>query len=117
MTEEWVVASDWLGYLALPVVKRSLRKVVATDKGRDRHFLMGDVIAVLPEVEAKRMAERLTSSKALLREDTNRAERRHADRIVALKEEFSPKAVLGLNLGEPDRSGESENAEGVRCQS
>lgn len=91
MSEEWVVASDWLGYSALPVVKRSPKKVVATDKGRDRHFLMGDVLAVLPEVEAKRMAERLTSSKALLREDMKRAEQRHAERIVALKEDVSPK--------------------------
>lgn len=78
---DWVVAKNWSSFVALPIVKRTEKRVVAREAGRDRHFSLQEVLAVLPEERAKAMAERLVSSLALARDEQNKASQRHLERV------------------------------------
>lgn len=81
----WVLTEGY-GYQVIRVVRETPAKwvVVSPPYTRERHILKAGVLAAGDEAAMVRLSERLTSSKALAREEARKAEERHKARTAKL---------------------------------
>lgn len=85
----YAIKDGW-GFEIGLILKETPKKVVVQTRymggaPRESHWLRADIIAITnDEADAKKAAERMQSSKALLNDDQRKAEERHKQRIAQI---------------------------------
>ena len=99
---EWAVFEDWSESKAREILRVTKAKTIVRRpyNSGEQHLLSENVIAVLPEPQAKAMVEKLVSSDALKREEQRQAGARHLSRVAKIKAEFVPSPPTQPREGE-----------------